>query len=162
MSIVNSFFKENLINKGVDRYNEKPISIANYSPYNYFNKVLYISGQLPIVNGRLKYSGKIGNEINENDSEDCVLICVSNILWNVSDFLENTEEKIDVISCLNLRGFFNTVDNYEEHSKLLDKGSTLIVEVLGPEHGKHSRLAIGCASLPKNSPVEIEAIFSIL
>ena len=76
--------------------------------------------------------------------------------------LENTEEKIDVISCLNLRGFFNTVDNYEEHSKLLDKASTLIVDVLGSEHGKHSRLAIGCASLPKNSPVEIEAIFSIL
>ena len=64
MSIVNSFFKENLINKGVDRYNKKSISIANYIPYNYFNKVLYISGQLPIVNGRLKYSGKIGNEIN--------------------------------------------------------------------------------------------------
>ena len=162
MSIVNSFFKENLINKGVNRYNKKPISIANYSPYNYFNKVLYISGQLPIVNGRLKYSGKIGNEINENDAEDCVLICVSNILWNVSDFLENTEEKIDEISCLNLRGFFNTVDKYEDHSKLLDKASTLIVEVLGTKHGKHSRLAIGCASLPKNSPVEIEAIFSIL
>ena len=63
---------------------------------------------------------------------------------------------------MNLKGYFNAINSYEEHSKLLDKASKLIVEVLGPEHGKHSRLAIGCASLPKNSPVEIEAIFSIL
>ena len=162
MSILNSFFKEILINKGVNRYNLKPISVANYSPYKYFNNVLYISGQLPMVNGKLKYSGKIGKDINENDSEDCILICISNVLWNVCYFLENTNQKVSHIGCLNLKGYFNAVNSYEEHSKLLDKASTLIVEVLGPEHGKHSRLAVGCASLPKNSPVEIEAIFSIL
>ena len=162
MSIVNSFFKENLINKGVNRYNLKPISVADYSPYKYFNKVLYISGQLPIVNGKLKYCGKIGKDINERDSEDSILICVSNILWNVCYFLENTNEKVAHIGCLSLKGYFNAINSYEEHSRLLDKASRLIVEVLGPELGKHSRLAIGCASLPKNSPVEIEAIFSIL
>ncbi len=162
MSIVNSFFKENLINKGVNRYNLKPISVADYSPYKYFNNVLYISGQLPIVNGKLKYCGKIGKDINERDSEDSILICVSNILWNVCYFLENTNEKVAHIGCLSLKGYFNAINSYEEHSRLLDKASRLIVEVLGPELGKHSRLAIGCASLPKNSPVEIEAIFSIL
>ena len=162
MSIVNSFFKENLINKGVNRYNLKPISVADYSPYKYFNNVLYISGQLPIVNGKLKYCGKIGKDINERDSEDSILICVSNILWNVCYFLENTNEKVAHIGCLRLKGYFNAINSYEEHSRLLDKASRLIVEVLGPELGKHSRLAIGCASLPKNSPVEIEAIFSIL
>ena len=162
MSIVNSFFKENLIDKGVNRYNLKPISVANYSPYKYFNNVLYISGQLPIVNGKLKYCGKIGKDINERDSEDSILICVSNILWNVCYFLENTNEKVAHIGCLSLKGYFNAINSYEEHSRLLDKASRLIVEVLGPELGKHSRLAIGCASLPKNSPVEIEAIFSIL
>ena len=162
MSIVNSFFKEILINKGVNRYNLKPISVADYSPYKYFNNVLYISGQLPIVNGKLKYCGKIGKDINERDSEDSILICVSNILWNVYYFLENTNENVAHIGCLNLKGYFNAINSYEEHSKLLDKASRLIVEVLGPELGKHSRLAIGCASLPKNSPVEIEAIFSIL
>ena len=162
MNIVNSFFKEKLINKGVDRYNSKPTSIANYSPYKYFNKILYISGQLPIINGKLKYSGKIGKDIHENDLDDCILICVSNLLWNVNDFLENTQQKIDNVSCLNLRGYFNTLDDYEEHSKQLDKASTFIVHVLGSKHGKHSRVAIGCSSLPKNSPVEIEAIFSIL
>ncbi|MEL0124868.1 MAG: hypothetical protein VW827_04315, partial [Alphaproteobacteria bacterium] len=79
MSTVNSFFKENLISKGVNRYNLRPISVANYSPYKYFNNVLYISGQLPLVDGKLKYCGQIGKDINERDSEDCILICVSNI-----------------------------------------------------------------------------------
>ena len=162
MSIVNSFFKENLIHKGVNRYNSKPISVANYSPYKYFNNVLYISGQLPMVNGKLKYYGKIGKDINDNDSEDCILICISNILWNVCYFLENTKQKVAHVGCLNLKGYFNAVNSYEEHPKLLDKASKLIVEVLGPELGRHSRLAVGCASLPKNSPVEIEATFSIL
>ena len=162
MSIVNSFFKEILINKGVNRYNSQPISLADYSPYKYFNNCLYISGQLPIVNGKLKYCGKIGKDINEKDLEDCILICVSNILWNVHYFLENTNEKVAQVGCLNLKGYFNAISSYEEHSKLLDKASKLLVEVLGQEHGKHSRLAIGCASLPKNSPVEIEATFSIL
>ena len=162
MSIVNSFFKENLISKGVNRFNSIPISVANYSPYKYFNNVLYISGQLPIVNGKLKYYGKIGEDINKNDSENCILICITNILWNVCYFLENTNHEVAHVGCLNLKGYFNAVNSYEEHSKLLDIASTLIVEVLGPDHGKHSRLAVGCASLPKNSPVEIEAIFSIL
>ena len=162
MSIVNNSFKEILINKGVNRYNSKPISVADYSPYKYFNNVLYISGQLPIVNGKLKYCGKIGKDINERNSKDAILICVSNILWNVCYFLENTNEKVAHIGCLSLKGYFNAINSYEEHSRLLDKASRLIVEVLGPELGKHSRLAIGCASLPKNSPVEIEAIFSIL
>ena len=67
MSIVNNSFKEILINKGVNRYNLKPISVADYSPYKYFNNVLYISGQLPIVNGKLKYCGKIGKDINEKE-----------------------------------------------------------------------------------------------
>ena len=162
MSTVNSFFKENLISKGVNRYNLRPISVANYSPYKYFNNVLYISGQLPLVDGKLKYCGQIGKDINERDSEDCILICVSNILWNVYYFLENTHEKVAHIECLSLKGYFNAINSYEEHSKLLDKASKLIVEVLGQEYGKHSRLAVGCASLPKNSPVEIEAMFSIL
>ena len=162
MSIVNSFFKDNLINKGIVRYNSIPTSIANYSPYNYFNNTLYISGQLPIVNGKLKYIGKIDKDIKKSDSKECILICVSNILWNVSHFIENTTQKVNKVGCLNLRGYFNTLDNFEEHSKLLDNASTLIVEVLGSEYGAHTRLAIGCASLPKNSPVEIEALFSIL
>ena len=72
----------------------KPISVANYSPYKYFNNVLYISGQLPIIDGKLKYCGQIGKDINEKDLEDCILICISNILWNVNYFLENTKSNV--------------------------------------------------------------------
>ena len=96
-----------------------------------------------MVNGKLKYYGKIGKDINDNDSEDCILICISNILWNVCYFLENTKQKVALVGCLNLKGYFNAVNSYEEHPKLLDKASKLIVEVLGPELGRHSRLAVG-------------------
>ena len=64
MSIVNSFFKEILINKGVNRYNFKPISVANYSPYKYFNNVLYISGQLPIDHNGNIIKGKVGDNLS--------------------------------------------------------------------------------------------------
>ena len=162
MNTANKFFKENLIKNNIKRYNLKPISIAKYSPYTYFKNILYISGQLPFINGVLEYSGKIGRDLDERDSENCVLICTSNLLWNINDFLENTDKTVKNVGCLNLKGYFNTVENYKEHSILLDKASVIMHQVLGSEYGDHSRLAIGCNSLPKDSPVEIEAIFSIL
>ena len=90
-----------------------------------------------LSDGKLKYYGKIGKDINDNDSEDCILICISNILWNVCYFLENTKQKVAHVGCLNLKGYFNAVNSYEEHPKLLDKASKLIP-------------ALGCSSILKS------------
>ena len=70
------------------------------------------------------------------------------------------KKKILKLHC-NIKGYFICEEDFQEHSSLLNFTSNLIVEILGNE-GRHSRVAIGVSSLPKNSSVEIQGIFSIL
>jgi len=162
MNITNNFFSELLRKNKIIKYNKEQVALANYLPFSFHNNMLFISGQLPIVDNNLKYVGKISSELELNDVEQAILICTSNTLWHVSSFLdENLDSNFSSISCLNIKGYFNSESNFINHSPLLDVASDLMIKVLGNEKGKHSRLAVGCSSLPKNSPVEIESIFSI-
>ena len=162
MNITNNFFSELLRKNKILKYNKNQIPLANYSSFSFHNNMLFISGQLPMVDNNLKYAGKINSGLELNDIEQAILICTSNTLWHVSTFIdENINSNFKNVSCLNIKGYFNSDSNFINHSSLLDVASNLIITVLGDEKGKHSRVAIGCSSLPKNSPVEIESIFSI-
>ena len=162
MNITNNFFSELLRKKKILKYNQNQISLANYSPFSFHNNMLFISGQLPIVDNNLKYAGKISSDLKLNDIEQAILICTSNTLWHVSTFIdENINSNFKSIGCLSIKGYFNSDSNFINHSSLLDVASNLMIKVLGNKKGRHSRVAIGCSSLPKNSPVEIESIFSI-
>ena len=70
------------------------------------------------------------------------------------------KKKINNVKCCSIKGYFNCDQEFDDHSSLLNFTSDYIIKVLGI-NGKHSRVAIGVSSLPKNSPVEIEGIFSI-
>ena len=70
------------------------------------------------------------------------------------------KKKIKNVKCCSIKGYFNCDQEFDDHSSLLNFTSDYIIKVLGI-NGKHSRVAIGVSSLPKNSPVEIEGIFSI-
>ena len=162
MNTTNNYLSEKLKKNNVVKFNKHSVTLANYSPYSISNNMLFISGQLPIVDGNLKYVGKIDHDLKKNEAEKAILICISNILWIVSSLIdENSISQYKKVKCLNLKGYFNTKSNFNNHSSLLDIASDIMVKVLGKKNGVHSRVAIGCESLPKNSPVEIEAIFSI-
>ena len=162
MNTKNSFFKKNLDEQNFKRYNAKSVSLANYSPFSFSENLLFISGQLPIVNGKLKYSGQIDSNFDALKISESVLISTTNIIWVVNDFLEQLDKKVKNIRCLNLKGYFNSNSSFTDHSKYLDIASNLIVQILGKQNGTHSRVAIGVSSLPKNSPVEIDGIFSLI
>jgi len=61
---------------------------------------------------------------------------------------------------LRLNGFVNAASDFTDHPKVLNGASDLLVEILGNK-GRHTRIALGCASLPLNAAVEIDAIFAI-
>ena len=63
---------------------------------------------------------------------------------------------------INIRGYLQCEEGFCDHSKVFDEASNLIVDVLGPKFGVHSRSVIGVKTLPKNSQVEIEGLFAIL
>ena len=87
-------------------------------------------------------------------------ITTSNLLWNLNDCIKDSKKKITNVKCCSIKGYFNCDQEFEDHSSLLNFTSDYIIKVLGM-NGRHSRVAIGVSSLPKNSPVEIEGIFSI-
>ncbi len=160
MKLMNDFLEKKLISLKVKRYLEKNKSIANYQPYVLSNQIIYISGQLPLTKIGIKCEGKIMEDFKINDLKNAIEITTSNLFWNLSDCLNEIDDKVDNVKCCSIKGYFNCEDKFRDHSKLLDFSSDLIVKVLG-DLGKHSRVAIGVSSLPLNSPVEIEAIFSI-
>ncbi len=83
MNTKNSFFKKNLDEQNFKRYNAKSVSLANYSPFSFSENLLFISGQLPIVNGKLKYSGQIDSNFDALKISESVLISTTNIIWVV-------------------------------------------------------------------------------
>ena len=154
-------FLENKLNElKISRYQKKNKSLANYKPYIFSNKLIFISGQLPMTENGLALKGKINQDFNIEAITNCIEVATSNLIWNVNDCISDMKNKISSVKCCNIKGYFNCVETFTDHSKLLDISSNMIVKILG-ENGVHSRVAVGVSSLPFNSPVEIEGIFSI-
>ena len=144
----------------ISRYLTKNKSLANYKPYILSNNFIFISGQLPLTDNGLVKTGKIYQNFDIKKMTNCIEVATSNLIWNVNDCVSGIKDKISTIKCCSIKGYFNCEENFEDHSKLLDISSNMIVKILG-EPGVHSRVALGVSSLPLNSPVEIEGIFSI-
>ena len=133
------------------------LAAANYVPFLVDDKTIYISGQLPMKDGKIAYQGKIGDNLSDKEGIDAARLCAINILAQLQAAVKDLE-KVD--KCLKLEIFVNAIDNYQDHPKIGNGASNLIVEILG-EAGKHSRFAMGAASLPFNVPVEIGATFKL-
>ena len=157
---MNDILEKKLNSLDVKRHIKKNKTLANYQPYKIINNLIFISGQLPLDNSGMLHTGKVSKDFSKNKIQTAVEIATSNLLWNLCDSIKNVKLEISVIYCCNIKGYFNSVESFEEHSKLLDFASNLIVKVLG-KSGEHSRVAVGVSSFPKNSFAEIEGIFSI-
>ena len=157
---MNDFFENKLNECNIKRYLPKNNSLANYLPFLLSNNFIFISGQLPMTKIGIELPGKIKKEVVLSKYKKVMEITTSNLLWNLSDCIKDSKKKIIDVNCCSIKGYFNCDQEFEEHSALLNLTSDVIIKVLG-SNGKHSRVAIGVSSLPKNSPVEVEGIFSI-
>ena len=138
-----------------------PKNFGNYKPFIISENLVFISGQLPLAQNRVFCTGKVGVDVDEIKAKESIKIATYNLLWNLSYALENLSN-VKNIKCLNIKGYINCKDNFENHSTLLNSASDTILKVLGKENGMHTRSVIGVNSLPKNSPVEIDGIFSLV
>ena len=160
MKLMNDFFENKLNECNIKRYLPRNNSIANYLPFLLSNNFVFISGQLPMTKIGIESPGKIKKEIVLGEYKKVMEITTANLLWNLNDCIKASEKRITDVKCCSIKGYFNSEQEFEKHSALLDFASDCIIKVLG-SNGRHSRVAIGVSSLPKNSPVEIEGIFSI-
>jgi enamine deaminase RidA (YjgF/YER057c/UK114 family) len=132
--------------------------IANYVGARKVGNTIYISGQLPIEDGKLKYLGKVGKDISTEDAKKAAELCALNILSQLSAILSSDLDAIE--SCVKLGIFVNATSEFEDHSTVANGASDFIVKVLG-DSGIHARAAVGVSSLPKNVSVEVDAIFTV-
>lgn len=128
---------------------------ANYLPYTISGNLLFISGQLPMENGRLAVTGLAGSEVDLATCQRAAELCAINILAQAKAALGGELGRITRVVKLN--GFVASGPGFVEQHLVMNGASNLIAGVLG-EAGKHARAAVGMASLPLNAAVEIDAI----
>lgn len=134
-------------------------AVANYVPtHESKDGTLHVSGQIAFVDGALADRGTLGKSISVEDAYQSARTCAINVLAQVSAALNGDMDQI--VSCRKLTVFVAATPDFEEHPKVANGASDLIVEVLG-DIGQHSRSAVGVSSLPFNAPVEVEAIFEV-
>ena len=123
-----------------------PKPLAAYIPAVKDGNLVYTAGQLPLVNGELKFKGKLGKDISEEDAQKAAEICAINCLSVVKSVIGTLD---DLESIIKVTVFVNSADDF-----------TAQVKALG-DAGKHVRSAVGVSQLPMGAPVEIEMIAKV-
>lgn len=131
---------------------------ANYVPARRLGNQVYISGQVPSQGGKDKYTGKLGSDFSIEEGQAAARLCAVNILAQLRQALGGDLDR--VVGVIRLGGFVNAEPGFGDHPKVINGASDLMVEVFG-DAGRHARAAVGCYSLPRNVPVEIDAIFEV-
>ncbi|MDP9847395.1 RidA family protein [Streptosporangium lutulentum] len=131
--------------------------LAAYVPAVRTGDYVYTSGQLPMVEGKLMTTGKVGAEVDVEDAHGLAKICALNALAaiaSVSGGLPNVVRIIKVV------GFVASAPDFTGQPRVVNGASELLGELFG-ESGAHARSAVGVAVLPLDAPVEIEMIAEV-
>ena len=129
-------------------------TLGSYIPFKKINNFIYISGQLPIFEGNI-ITGKVPTSISVENAKYAAEVCIINSLPLIIEASNNAD--IKYIHCINISGFINANNDFDNHPEIINGASDLISNIFGI-NGKHSRIAVGCNSLPKNASVEISSI----
>jgi enamine deaminase RidA (YjgF/YER057c/UK114 family) len=131
---------------------------ANYLPYILHGGVLYISGQLPLIEGAVSCRGKLGDSVNLEAGQAAARVCAINILAQAKAALDGDLERVSQI--LRITGYVASSPDFTDQHLVINGASNLLAEVLGPP-GRHARAALGVAALPLDAAVEIDAIIAV-
>ncbi len=133
-----------------------PTPAGSYVPVIRTGNLLFISGQIPMENGKVVFTGKVSDD-NLETAQKSAKMCAINILAQIKREVGDLDK---VIKIVRLSGFVNSVSEFTQQPKVINPASDLFFEIFG-EKGKHSRIAVGVASLPLGSMTEIDAIIEV-
>ena len=136
---------------------EPPKPLGSYLPFVRTGDLLFISGQLPLKDGKLMKRGKLGAEVTVEEGALLARTAAINglaVLRSAAGSLDN------VTRCVKVTGFIASAPGFTDQPKVINGASDLMVEVFGAL-GLHARAAVGANELPMDTPVEIEFIFEV-
>jgi enamine deaminase RidA (YjgF/YER057c/UK114 family) len=132
--------------------------IANYVPWVKTGNLVYISGQGAMKDGKLEYTGRVGDTLSIDDAIASARLTAINIIAHLRDSCGGDLDRVKRI--VKLLGLVNCTPAFGDHPKVINGASDLMVEVFG-DKGRHARSAVGAPSLPFGLSVEVEAIAEI-
>jgi enamine deaminase RidA (YjgF/YER057c/UK114 family) len=130
--------------------------VASYLPAVQTGNHVYVSGQLPFVDGKLLATGKCGDTISTQQANELARVCALNLLGAVHALVGLDK----VVRVVKIVGFVASAPGYSEQPEVVNGASDLLGQVFG-DAGRHARSAVGVSELPRNTPVEVEAIFEV-
>src|ERR1700722_980688 len=128
--------------------------LAAYVPAVKSGGFVYTSGQLPVVEGQLLATGKVGAEVSATDAAVYARTCALNALAAAASVAGSLSAIRRIVK---VTGFVSSAPDFTGQAQVINGASELLIEVFG-EAGRHARSAIGMAVLPLDAPVEVELI----
>ena len=137
---------------------EAAAPVANYVGYLRSGNLVFVSGQVPLVDGAFKFQGKVGAEFSVEEGQEAARICAINIIAQLKAACGSDLDRVQRI--VKLGGFVNSTPEFTDQPKVINGASDLMVAVFG-DSGKHTRAAVSAGALPLGVAVEVDAIAEI-
>lgn len=147
---------ENLRRLGL-RLPPAPKPVASYVPYVRTGNLVFVSGQIPLKEGKPAFTGKVGKDLTVPQAQEAARLCVLNSLAIVQDAVGSLEKVRRIVRVV---GHVAVAPGFTDVHVVTNGASDLLVEIFG-DKGRHSRLALGAAELPLNVPFELDLVCEV-
>ncbi|WP_447983406.1 RidA family protein [Nitrospira sp. Nam74] len=134
-----------------------PKPVATYIPVVRTGNLLFLSGMIPLRDGTLTMTGKLGKDISVEQGYEAARICLLNAVAVIRQHLGTLDHVKQVVK---LVGYVASAEGFVQQPAVINGASDLLVKIFG-DAGRHARVAVGAAALPLNAPVEIELIVQV-
>ena len=137
---------------------DAPAPAANYVPYTVSGNLVFVSGQVPFVDGKLTATGHLGDNASVEDGYEQAKICAINLIAQVKVACDGDLDR--VVQVVKLGGFVASTPDFTQQPAVVNGASDLMVAAFG-DAGKHARFAVGASVLPLGCLVEVDGLFEI-
>lgn len=137
---------------------EAAAPVANYVGFVKTGNLIFISGQVPLKDGKFQYQGKLGESMSLEDAQAAARLCAINVIAQAKAACGGDLDRVQRV--VKLTGFVNSTGDFTDQPKVVNGASDFMVEVFG-DKGRHSRAAVSAAALPVGVAVEVEAVMEI-
>jgi enamine deaminase RidA (YjgF/YER057c/UK114 family) len=131
--------------------------VAAYVPAVRTGSYIYTAGQLPLADGKLLATGKVGDAVSPDDAAGLARVCALNALAAAASAAGGLSAITRIVK---VTGFVASAPGFTGQPQVINGASELLTEVFG-EAGRHARSAVGVAMLPMDAPVEVELIAEV-
>ncbi len=132
--------------------------VANYVPFVITGDLVVISGQIPMRDGKVAYTGKLGDAVPNEIGAQAAQLCAINVLAQLKVACGGNLDRVTQV--IRLGGFMAATAEFTQHATIMNGASDLMVAVFD-DAGRHARTTIGVPSLPFDAAVEVEGMFRI-